>query len=226
VHEGDAVQAGQLLATIDNPDVEADANGVARELELADSNLRQAQERGDLERASRATNDRNRVLEELSVAQKRAAALEIRAPAAGVVTTPQVDQRAGEFLAQGAEFCELADRSTMKARILVRDWELDDIHAGSAASLKVTPYAFRTYSGNVARILPAAAEDVPVSRPERTLRFGQQLANYVAVEMVFPNPDGSLLEGMTGTAKITGKPYPVAWQAGRGAWRWLRSQVW
>jgi len=114
----------------------------------------------------------------------------------------------------------------MKARILVRDWELEDIHAGSHAELKAAPFAFRTYSGTVDRISPAAAADHPVSRPEQLERLGQQLTNYVAVEMAFPNPDGSLIEGMTGTAKIAGRSYPVAWQAARGTWRWVRSQVW
>jgi hypothetical protein len=34
--------------------------------------------------------------------------------------------------------------------------------------------------------------------------------------MGFPNPDGSLREGMTGIAKIAGKSYPLASQTGRG----------
>jgi hypothetical protein len=50
--------------------------------------------------------------------------------------------------------------------------------------------------------------------------------NYFAVEMVFPNPDGGLIEGMTGTAKISGKHRPFAWQATEGIWRWVRLQLW
>jgi hypothetical protein len=68
--------------------------------------------------------------------------------------------------------------------------------------------------------------DRPVAHPEQLERMGQELTNYFAVVMVFPNPDGSLKEGMTGKAKIDGKAYPLAWQAGRGIWRWVRSQVW
>jgi len=44
--------------------------------------------------------------------------------------------------------------------------------------------------------------------------------------MVFPNSDGSLIEGMTGTAKIFGKRSPLVWQWGLGFWRWLRLQIW
>jgi hypothetical protein len=42
----------------------------------------------------------------------------------------------------------------------------------------------------------------------------------------FANPDGSLTEGMTGTAKISGKRSSLAYQAARATWRWARSQAW
>ncbi|HKS81291.1 MAG TPA: efflux RND transporter periplasmic adaptor subunit [Candidatus Acidoferrales bacterium] len=226
VHEGDTVQAGQLMATLRNPEIVADAQGVARELALANSNLGVAQERSDLEKVARATTARNQLLEDLSVAQQRAAALEIRAPISGVVTTAQVEQRAGEFLAAGDEFCRVADRSTMKARILVRDWEIEDVRAQAAAELKVAPFPYRTYDGRVEQILPAATLDRPASQPQQLERFGQALTNYIGVVMEFPNPDGSLREGMTGTAKIAGRNRPLAMQMARGAWRWFRSQVW
>jgi len=55
-----------------------------------------------------------------------------------------------------------------------------------------------------------------VSQPQKFERMGQELTNYFAVVMDFPNPDASLREGMTGTAKIAGKSYQLASQAGRG----------
>jgi pyruvate/2-oxoglutarate dehydrogenase complex dihydrolipoamide acyltransferase (E2) component len=226
VKQGDSVTAGQVIAILSNPEVEAQSAVLNQQLAIASGDLRVAQMRSGAAGAGAAIQEQQRLLRESSVAQSQSSALVLRAQNAGVISTQSPTHKIGQFLGAGDEFCEVVDRQSMKARILVQDWELDDIHAGSAASLKVVPYAFRTYSGNVARILPAAADDVPVSRPARSLRFGQQLANYVAVEMVFPNPDGSLLEGMTGTAKIAGKASPVAWQAGRGAWRWVRSQVW
>ena len=55
---------------------------------------------------------------------------------------------------------------------------------------------------------------------ESLLAFSEEPVRFVI------HDDGSLTEGMTGTAKIAGKSYPMAWQGGRSAWRWLRSQVW
>jgi putative peptide zinc metalloprotease protein len=226
VHQGDAVQAGQVLATLENPEIEADSRSVTDELALANGKLRYAQGRSDLDQAAPAGRDRKRLLEEEAVAQKRVEALTIRAPFAGVVTTSQVEQRAGEYLAAGDEFCQVVDRTNMKARILVRDWELEEIHPGAEAQVKVLPFPYLTYSGHVEQILPAAALDRPVAQPVKLERMGQDLTNYFAVVMVFPNTDGSLREGMTGTAKISWKSRPVAWQVGRGAWRWFRSQAW
>ena len=87
-------------------------------------------------------------------------------------------------------------------------------------------HPYRSYEGQIERILPAAALDRPVSQPNKLERQGQAVANYFAVEVLIPNPDGSLMEGMTGTAKISGKRSSLAWQFGRGFWRWVRLQVW
>jgi hypothetical protein len=46
------------------------------------------------------------------------------------------------------------------------------------------------------------------------------------VEMEISNPDGSLREGMTGKAKISGPRHSLAWEAGQATWRWVRSQFW
>ena len=226
VKQGDAVKAGQVLAVISNPDSEAEAAALSQQLAMANGAVRLGESRPDSTQLASAIQEKAKLEQQAAVAQARVDALAIQAPLAGIVATPAPEQQAGRYLAAGDEFCEVVDRSTMKARILVRDWELEDIRAGSPAELKVAPFAFRTYRGHVDQILPATAADQPVSQPQRLERLGQQLTNYVAVEMAFPNPDGSLIEGMTGTAKIAGKSYSVAWQVARGAWRWLRSQVW
>lgn len=226
VKQGDSVTQGQMLAVLSNPGVEAQAGILNQQLALADGALRAAEMRPDSTQLGVAIQEKQRLAKEDVIAQSRVDALILRAPLAGVVSSQALAHKIGQYLDAGGEFCEVVDRNSMKARILVRDWDVEDVHAGSRASLKVTPYAFRTYAGNVTQILPATAADQPISRPEHLERLGQELTNYVAVEMVFPNSDGSLLEGMTGTAKIAGKSSPVAWQAGRGAWRWIRSQIW
>jgi putative peptide zinc metalloprotease protein len=226
VKPGDIVKTGQLLAVLQNPEVAADADSLRHQLALASSQLRNGQDRSDFDTAANAVRDRARLQQELAVAEKRAAALEIRAPIDGVVATGGVAQKTGSFLAAGDEFAQIVDRTTMKARLLVRDWDLQDVQQGAAVKVKVVPFPFRTYCGKVDRIYPASALDRPVTQTEDLERLGQQLTNYFAVDVEFANPDGSLREGMTGTAKVSGKRGSLTWQASRATWRWARSQAW
>jgi putative peptide zinc metalloprotease protein len=226
VRQGEEVKAGQLLAILENPEIEADARVASTELTLANSYLRQNQDQPASGKSAQAARERIRLQKELAVAAAHLDALQIRAPFDGIITTPDIRQRVGQFLAAGDEFCRLSDPRTMKARIFVSDRDLNDIRPGAAARVKVLPYAFRTYSGRVEQILPAAATDAPVSETKKLTRFGQELTNRFAVVMVFPNPDATLSGGMTGVARITVKSRPLAWQIGRSAWHWLRSQIW
>ena len=226
VHEGDQVKAGQLLATLDNPEILADSEVVGRQLALASGNVRAAQEQPQVRDPAAAVRDRMRLEEESAIAEKRRDDLAIRAPSDGVVKTERLEQMTGEYLDAGAEFCRLVDRSTMRARVLVRDWELNRVATGANVEMKVLPFPFRAYGGQVEHILPAAAVDHPVSQPQKLQRLGQELTNYFAVTVDFPNADGSLREGMTGTAKISAKNSSVGLRIARATWHWVRSQVW
>ena len=226
VYQGQEVKAGQLLAVLENPEIESMANVAAAELTLASSNLRQNQDQPASGKSAQAVRERIRLQKELAVATTNLDALQIRAPFEGRITTPEIRQRVGQFLSAGDEFCRLSDPRTMKARIFVSDRDLNDIRPGAVAKVKVLPYAFRTYSGHVEQILPAASIDAPVSQTQKLTRLGQELTNRFVVVMAFENSDGSLSGGMTGVAKITVKNRPLAWQVSRSAWHWLRSQVW
>jgi RND family efflux transporter MFP subunit len=226
VHQGEEVKAGQLIAALENPEIGAEAQVASAELTLASSNLRLNQDDPGSGKSAQAVRERIRLQKQLAVAAQNVDELQIRAPFDGIITTPEIHQRAGEYLAAGDEFCRISDRHTMKARILVPDREFADVRPGALVKVKVLPYSFRTYSGRVDQILPAAAADIPVSQTQRLTRLGRELTNHIAVVMEFPNSDDSLSGGMTGTAKIKTVSRPIGWQVGRTAWHWLRSQVW
>ena len=226
VGEEQEVQGGALIAQLRSPEVEARSAIVERRLRLADQALRDSQARGDLTESQRSLRERERLLAEREDLRRKRVGLEIRAPFQGVLTTALIEQRVGDYLVEGEVFCTLADRRIMRARVLVRDVELEDIAPGSTARLQVNAHPLRILSGSVRQVLPAAAADRPVSRPDRAERRGLQLYNYFAVTLEIPNPDRLLLEGMTGTAKLYGPRRALAWRAGRSVWRWTRSQVW
>lgn len=226
VHQGDIVRAGQLLAILANPALTTTETITAGQLADATARLRTAQQNPDALNPAAAIRERERLGRELAIAHRSAAQLQLRAEHEGIVTTPAVAQKVGQFLYAGDEFCRIVDRRQMKARILVRDGQLIDVHTNQAVRMKVMPFPYRTYAGRIDRIEPAAAPDRPVSQPARLERLGQDLTNYFAIEVEFQNPDASLREGMTGTAKIYTGRASIARQWGRQLSRWVHSQVW
>jgi putative peptide zinc metalloprotease protein len=226
VHEGETCPAGFKLAALANPEIVFRAAARSRELQMAEAALREAEARSDFAAMPRPSENRRRLLAEKAEADWKLQNLTLRSPLAGVVTTPRVEQRVGEYLQEGAPFALVVDRSVMRARVLVSDWDLEDVKLGARADLKVESKPFRTYSGTVSAIMPAASAQRPVSAIKKIERKGQELTNFFEVTLDIANADGALSEGMTGTAKIYGSRRPLAWQAGRACWRWIRSLVW
>ncbi|MFQ5694629.1 MAG: efflux RND transporter periplasmic adaptor subunit [Terriglobia bacterium] len=225
VREGQRVERGVLLAVLHNVEIEAQAEILQQQLQLAEQHLRAAQARRDFAQSQKQARERQRLWKEWQEIRQKRNRLRLRAPISGVVTTPQIDQRVGEYLREGEEFCTVVSREVMRARVLVRDTELEDILPDAPVKLKVRAHPLETFAGRVDQILPAAAPDRPVARPEVAERRGQPLFNYFAVTLELPNPVGQLQEGMTGTAKIYGPRYSLGRRAARSLWRWVRSQI-
>ena len=226
VHSGDSVSQGQVLAVLRNPELDAQLRQLSAQRSLAENSLLAARQRRDTDAADMAFREFQRLDAAVHEARMRQGELLLVSPHTGVITTLDVDQRAGEFLPEGGLFAVIADRSVMRARILVRDWELHDIQEGARAKLNVRAYPYRTYEGVVKQILPAAASEEPIALPKSPEKAGRRLSNYFAVTLEFDNADGALREGMTGTAKIIGPRRSLALQWARGAWRWLQSVAW
>lgn len=226
VGEGQEVAPGAVLAVLHNPEITARAAVAERELQLAERNLLEARSRNDLGAIQKYSQERQRLATEVTELRRKQAGLTLRAPLAGVVATPQLDQRVGAYLNEGETFAVLADRRLMRARILVRDWELEDVTENARVKLDLRAHPFHPFAGHVRQIMPAAASDRPVAEPQKLERKGQEITNYFAVVLEVDNPEGLLREGMTGTAKIYGRGYPLGWRMSRAGWRWLRSHVW
>jgi len=112
----------------------------------------------------------------------------VRAPIAGVVLTPFMEQMVGVHLAPGDEICEIADRSVMVAEIAVPEKEVGEVAVGKKVKAKAKGYPSRSFYGKVAAIGEKAD---PGERQ-----------NYVTVRCFLENADGILKPGMTGRAKI------------------------
>ena len=226
VREGSVVPAGGVIAVLSNPDLETQSKVLGYQLRQAAAAMRTAEARLDSGQTTLYTQQEQRLESDQKQAHSKVEQLTLRAPFAGVISTPLVEQRVGSYLQEGDQLAVFVDRQVMRARVLVRDRDLEDVQTGTRVDLKVQSFPFRTFTGEVKEVMPAASTNRPISAPDKLERKGQELANFFEVDMEFPNSDGALREGMTGTARIYGRRYPMAWRFGRASYRWIHSLVW
>jgi putative peptide zinc metalloprotease protein len=199
VQEGQHVDAGAPVARLRNLPLENDAAKTSAEYRVAAARATSAQFRyvgfaaADRERQQLAVRSRT-LLDQV-------AQLELRSPISGVVVTPRVQDALGSYLPAGATVAEVADVSSMRARVFVPEFEMRKIrlHAPAALHFGATAGARK---GETVVVSAAPSEGEPGLVEPDTHYKGLRPPQYYAVIIALPNPDGSLKPGMTGTAKI------------------------
>lgn len=117
--------------------------------------------------------------------------VQLVSPIAGVVTTPKLEERIGEYVRRGDLVLEVHALETVTVEIAVPEKEISDVAVGQRVELKVRAFPGRTFEGEVTSIAPV------VTVPEQ-----QHAERSVTVSTRLANPDGLLKGKMTGTAKI------------------------
>jgi putative peptide zinc metalloprotease protein len=155
---------------------------------------------------ARVVAERDRVLGEIG-------RLALIAPHDGMITTPRLHQRVGQFVRPGDLIAEVhaVDRLTAEIRISERD--LGEVRIGSPVALRSRVYPDRTFEGTVTRIAAAVADTQP--QPEHDVRVEVDLVN-----------DGSLRPGMTGFARVSSGSRPAIDVITRRFRRFIRVEFW
>jgi len=78
------------------------------------------------------------------------------APISGIVITPKVEDKIGMMLKKGAELCEIAKDRPLQARVVVDDWDLQDVEVGSPARLRLNAGTTGELDGYVMSLAPAS----------------------------------------------------------------------
>ena len=196
--EGQAVKAGEPLARLSNLQLESERARTVADYQLASARATAAQ----LHYADYGAADQQRqqAATKRTILDEQAGKLTVRSPIAGVVLSPQLRNLLGSRLIAGSEVAEVADLSTMRARIYVQESEMRDVHLGADTKLQLDS-AFGTRTGTVDAIAPASSEIAPGLSPKIEYK-GIKPPMYYAVSILQPNPDGALRDGMTGTVRI------------------------
>jgi multidrug resistance efflux pump len=172
---------------------------------------------GRAEREREEAADRNRALAD------QLAHLQLESPIGGIVVTPRLQDLLGNYVEAGTQVAEIADLRTMVARIYIPEFGIRDVRVGTRARLQMES-RFVPISGALASIAPLSAEIDP------GLTEKAQLSGIVPPPLylgaVTLENDGTLREGMTGTAKLFVRRRSVAGIAGRFARDLVERRLW
>lgn len=222
VREGDRVAVGEELAELDDSDNQVRLQRARANLAVARHQRAEAQARRDLGAARQARLRMEIHQAELDLYQEKVKKARLLAPISGVVVTPKVEEKVGELLAVGEQFCELVDRERLAVEMNVPETQVNLIQPEATVALKLNAFPARTFTGRVERV---SAQTITAE--------GEQ---FFVVRALFLNSEGVTRTGMVGRGKIVARGgwfgsgwypvgyvflrVPVSW-AWRKAWSWL-----
>jgi RND family efflux transporter MFP subunit len=219
VHEGDAVQPGQLLAQLDDGADRVKLAQAGADLAQARRDLAEAEFRNDPPAAGQAQIRADLHTAEVNLEQQRINEAQLRSPIAGIVVTPKVEDKTGTMAKPGDAFCEVVGQDRMAAEMSVAEQDLALVQTGKEVALKLNSYPTDTFQGKVERIGAQSQAEA-----------GEQ---YFLVRAVFENPGGRARDGMAGRARVRASGgwfqsgwYPVGYVLLRSPFRWFWQKAW
>jgi putative peptide zinc metalloprotease protein len=214
--EGQPVAAGGPLLRLRNVELESAAAQATADLHNASARATQASlsytNFGPAERERQQSAERHRSFTE------EMKHLEVTSPIQGTITTPRLRDLLGTYLRSGTEVAEVADFSSMTARIYVPEFGMRDVRLGARVKLHAQSQ-FKEWSGTLASIAPVSAS-IELGLVEKAQLEGIREPRFYVGKVTLQN-QGDLREGMSGDAKVL-----VGRRSAAGfAWRFARDLV-
>lgn len=188
---GNTVRQGQLLATLDVPEIEQDLARARADLDLAQTNLARVTSVTLAGAVSRQDIDNRRAAVSVAEANLRRfqsvrGLQEVRAPFNGIITTRDVE--VGDLISptSAKPLYTLAQIDRLRVYVDVPQTYFQQIKVGMPATVTISEYKNRTLTGTVARTAGSLNNDT------RTL----------LTEVVIPNPGRSIPSGLYAQVKF------------------------
>jgi GAF domain-containing protein len=213
VNEGSKVAQGTPVATLRSTWLSSDRASVAGAAAAADQGAALAASRGDAaeERLQRIRGDALR--QELALIDEQVGLTTLRAPVAGTVLTPHLNERIGASLEEGDLLLTVGRTDTLELEFGVDQRDIGRVRSGQEVHLRVDALPQRTFAGRVTSIgqLPADSGAPDVRYPVRAS---------------VANTDGLLKPQMAAYVRVLTDPESAAQRLLRGPARWSRLLWW
>jgi putative peptide zinc metalloprotease protein len=132
--------------------------------------------------------------------ESRDAYLEISSPLSGVILTPRLTDRLGDFLQEGTAVVEVANLEEMRGRVYLSEYDMNKVRLGLPAKLEVDGFV-RKWRSEVDSIAPISAESDP-RLAQSTQYTGLNPPKFYVADLTVPNAEHILKPGMVGTARV------------------------
>jgi RND family efflux transporter MFP subunit len=210
--EGDRVKAGDVIATLKDESYRAAVAESRSAFDIAESEVARYRGEGDAARMFSAQSRRDELLARVALAEEELARTNLKAPMAGVLVTPRIEERVGQYLAPGAELGVVADIGTVTAEVAVPEADIGQIKPGERATFKLNSFPTRTFRGVVTRLGARLREQ------------GEE--RYLVAEVLMEGGGEEIRPGMLGVGKIHAGRRSIATLLLRKPARWLWSKIW
>jgi len=209
---GELVSAGEVLAELDDGDLQLDRLRILARREQHRLELDRATGTRDLAeinivRAQVAQDDA-----ELSLIEDQLARTRILAPFNGIVVLGDLSQTIGQAIGRGDMLFELAPLDDYRIVALVSEGDVHLIAPGATGQLLLAA-------------LPEVAFDFDVRTIAPIARAGDGVNGFEAIGRL-TDPSGRVRPGMEGIARIKAGERSYAYIWSRGLVRWLRLKLW
>lgn len=209
---GDIVQAGQLLAELDDRDLELERVRLGAELGELRWEYGRALAEGERALVNISRVRMAQVEAMLELADEHIARTRIRAPFAGVIVAGDLSQSVGAAVQRGQDLFKIAPLEDYRIILRVDESQITDIAVGQNGTLVVASLPDEPLPVTVERITPVAE-----ALEGRT---------HFRVEARLDTMTERLRPGMEGVAKIAVDERRLIWIWTRGLIDWIRLTLW
>ena len=199
--EGQKVEAGALLVQL--RDLGLETRAARAEMDVRNATARATEAQLHYADFGAADQQRQRAAESARLANDQVRELDVRTPIGGIVVTPRVKDLLGSYATAGTELLEVADLSTVRARIYVLDSEMRTVSEVKGAVLLPAGNWFGI-PGQVTAV-SAVPQPPDAGLISKSVYAGMQAPAFFAVTVMANNKDLRLRAGESGTAIIYGR---------------------
>jgi hypothetical protein len=212
VRAGDRVEAGQVIATLDDKDLQLEKIRLDSEREQVLRKYRDALAKHDRPSASVLGAQLNQTEAQLDLIDEKLARSTIRAPFAGIVVSGDLSQMLGAPVEQGKVLFEIAPLDAYRVILKVDERDIAYVAVGQRGQSALSGISGDPMDFSIKRVTPVATAEEGI--------------NYFRVEAELDRAGRLLRPGMEGIGKIRAGEGKLAWIWTRRLVDWLRIGLW